>query len=316
MYYGACHVGIWVTNMEKALVFYRDILGLKVLNDFSGEEYKLREVIGKSVEMRVIILGVSAKLDRSCIKLVQFLSGPYPNSTYRVPFNRRWGDIGYCEFCFEVLNVEKTYTEMKEKGAESAMEVTRFSEKGADGKEVVSAYAYIRDPEGTLVEFDEPWLVRKTGTVDKKFAGIIRLDHVGFGVTDMDRSVTFYKDILGFNKVIYDIEGESAMSKLVGEPLRRRLVMLHNENDGGCIELIQAFPPFKARPLSLESRWGDIGLMEMGVEVKDIDKVCQTLVEKKVRFICAPGPVKQLNAKHAYIRDPDGLMIELIELLS
>ena len=313
MFYGACHVGIGVFNMEASLAFYRNILGLKVLHDFSGEDKTMNEVIGRPAEMRVVMLG--AIVGGACIKLVQFLPGKYAHKALPVPTNRRWGDVEYCELCFDVWNAETTHNLFVKKGAKPVMEVTKFSALQPDGKELISAYAYLKDPDGALVEFNNHWLDRKeVRGVDKSFDGIIRLDHLGFGVTNMDRSKAFYQDVLGFNKVIYDIEGESAMSKLVGERLNRRLVMLHNENDGAVIELIQPYPPYKARPLSPEARWGDLGVMEMGISVKDIEKHYRTLVKEKVQLMCPVGIVKELGAEHVYIKDPDGLLIELIEL--
>jgi catechol 2,3-dioxygenase-like lactoylglutathione lyase family enzyme len=254
-------------------------------------------------------------MGESYIKLVEILHSEFPNSVYFVPPNRRWGDIEYCEFCFRVLNVETTFSELKSKGAQSAMEVTKFAVTGKDEGDVVSAYAYVRDPDGALVEFSQVWQDRQKVGIDEKFTGIISLAHVGLGVTDMERSNVFYKDILGLRKVIYDIEGMSAMSKMVGEPLRRRIVMLGSEYGMSAIELIQAFPPYRPRIRAAEARWGSIGAMEMGVEVKDIDKICQLLSKRGIQFINPPSYREEMKAKYAYIRNPDGLETELIEYL-
>ncbi|MDD1778225.1 MAG: VOC family protein, partial [Candidatus Helarchaeota archaeon] len=112
-----------------------------------------------------------------------------------------------------------------------------------------------------------------------------------------------------------DIEGQSAMSKMVGEPLTRRIVMLGSEHGMSTIELIQAFPPYRPRIRAAEARWGNIGAMEMGVEVKDIDKICQSLSKRGIQFINPPSYKEEMKAKYAYIRNPDGLETELIEYL-
>lgn len=308
------HVGIGVSSMEKALSFYCGILGLRVLHDFHCEDPTLEGLMNRPVDARVVFLGT--KIGESYIKLVEILHSEYPYSAYCVPPNRRWGDIEYCEFCFRVINVEKTYNELIFKGARSAMEVTNFAVSGKDEGDVVSAYAYVKDPDDALVEFSQVWQPRQKVGIAEGFTGIISLAHVGLGVTDMERSIVFYRDILGFRKVIYDIEGESAMSKMVGEPLRRRIAMLGSEYGTSAIELIQAFAPYRARLRSAEARWGSIGAMEMGIEVKDLEKICQSLSKKDISFINRLGFQEEINAKYAYIRNPDGLDIELIEYLN
>jgi catechol 2,3-dioxygenase-like lactoylglutathione lyase family enzyme len=41
--------------MERSLGFYRDLLGLEVMHDFSGRDDRMCQVMGKSAVMRVLI---------------------------------------------------------------------------------------------------------------------------------------------------------------------------------------------------------------------------------------------------------------------
>jgi ABC-type uncharacterized transport system ATPase subunit len=94
------------------------------------------------------------------------------------------------------------------------------------------------------------------------------------------------------------------------------LAIIGSEKGGELLELVQALPPYRVRSLSPAARWGDIGQMKHAIEVKGLDKVCSELAGKGVRFMCSPGPIPKMDARHCYIQDPDDAIIELIEFLS
>ena len=71
---------------------------------------------------------------------------------------RRWGDIGCMEFCMDVSNLEAAVEDAKNKGAPAYLQPCEVDMgSGSKGK-----VAYIRDPDGTIVEFVE---IRSIGWV-------------------------------------------------------------------------------------------------------------------------------------------------------
>jgi len=314
--YGLHHVGIGVSDMERSLAFYRDLLELEVVYDLISEDNMMCQVIGRSAVTRVVML--KDKLGGNCVKLVQILPSRYPHRPQTIPPDRKWGDIGYyCELAMQVANLRNAYNALMAKGATSAMSPSYFQAIGPNGEVAVETeVAYFVDPDGAWFEIHERREVPK-GFED--FPGVIQLTHGCLGVSNMDQSLSFYREILGFKELVYDIELEdwdfSGMGKLVGGPVRVRLAIVRSEGRGGFLELVQPLPPYKVRSLSPAARWGDIGQMEHGVEVKDLDKVCSELAQRGVRFMCSPSPVPQMKARHCYIQDPDDAIIELIDLL-
>src|SRR5882724_7437475 len=138
-----------------------------------------------------------------------------------------------------------------------------------------------------------------------------RLTHVGICVSDMDRSLRFYRDCLGFRH-----EHEL---RVAGEPsdtlLRLRgvdLQAVYLARDGVRIELL-AFaspPPPPPRPRAMNQH----GLTHLSFRVADLDATLaalraageRVLDETLIRF-----PAYQSAA--CFIVDPDGQLIELVQ---
>lgn len=119
--------------------------------------------------------------------------------------------------------------------------------------------------------------------------------HVCIGVGDLDKSVAFYRDILGMN--------ETARRTL---PNGTTLVMM---NSGGKteIELI-----YRSRQQGGTPSASQVGLRHIAYFVDDIDAMVAALKQKGVEFYREPGP-KGTGLRVAFFRDPDGADIELMQ---
>ena len=137
-----------------------------------------------------------------------------------------------------------------------------------------------------------------------------KVSHVGICVSDVDRSIAFYRDVLGFAPVHeLRVEGEASDTLL-----RLRGVRLHAtflERDGFRIELLHYDSP--RSPASAPARtMNDLGFTHLSVMVADIDDALARLeragtkVERDTRIEVGGRTVA------AMFRDPDGLLIELV----
>ena len=127
-----------------------------------------------------------------------------------------------------------------------------------------------------------------------------------FVVSDVDRSVAFYRDILGFEleKVVEAPAGQ--ISDLLGEKGVRLKVALMWMGPH-MLELMQYTPP--GRPQAPKQR--DVGAAHMAFTVEDIDAASQALKAKGVTFVAPPQDFGRTKA--VYFRDPDGITMELLE---
>ncbi|MBM2832344.1 MAG: glyoxalase/bleomycin resistance protein/dioxygenase superfamily protein [Dehalococcoidia bacterium] len=120
-----------------------------------------------------------------------------------------------------------------------------------------------------------------------------RIDHVEIVPTNMDRTVAFYTDVLGF-KV-------RSRRKMENPPM---LEIAYLELKDTVIELITVKDP---APLSTAPY--QAGYRMMAIEVEDMDKAVEYLKGKGVTI--SRPPVLLGKSKRAEIKDPDGITIEL-----
>ena len=142
------------------------------------------------------------------------------------------------------------------------------------------------------------------------------MNHTGFVVSDMERSLAFYRDLLGLQEERDQILEGDFISELVGYPdARLRIVYLGAGDMRHSVELIQYLnPPGDA--VSLPRRH-QVGAAHLGVIVDDLDGFYRELSARGVRFVSPPAirpnPVYPAASKGCYMQDPDGNWLELLE---
>ncbi|MBU1670251.1 MAG: VOC family protein [Actinobacteria bacterium] len=154
-------------------------------------------------------------------------------------------------------------------------------------------------------------------------------NHTGFGVSDIERSTRFYSKTLGFSVKVDEFEddyknivgddaaGESAREFLRSTPYvpeRIKVRMFINPLGGAMIEMAQPISQ-PAHPHG-EQRWGDIGFLGMGAKAYRLDDLLPALERKGVGPVTPVTAVKAANGstwRSAFLRDPDGTPVELLE---
>jgi len=128
---------------------------------------------------------------------------------------------------------------------------------------------------------------------------LISFEHVGMTVSDMDRSLDFYVDLLGLELVLHK------KNKDGGE-----LAFL--DAGGGMLEM--------AAPAGGANRSADVpngrsGLRHLTFRFDNVDDTYAKLEAAGVDMIEPPRPAanSEVLRKVAFCRDPDGIIIELSE---
>lgn len=141
-------------------------------------------------------------------------------------------------------------------------------------------------------------------------SAVRRVSHVGVCVSDVERSIAFYRDGLGFQPVHeLRVEGEPSDTLLKLRDVRLHAVYL--ERDGVRIELLHYQSPKSPARAPVRSM-NDLGFTHLSVVVDDIDAALEPLeaagatIERDTRIRFGDRTVA------AMIRDPDGLLIELV----
>ncbi|NQU40532.1 MAG: VOC family protein [Lentisphaerae bacterium] len=139
---------------------------------------------------------------------------------------------------------------------------------------------------------------------------IRRLEHAALSVSDMDRSLAFYRDLLGMT-VIRDLApglGGNKLGTVVGMPhCRARIV--HLDLGGTMLELFQYVDPV-GRALPTDHRQADIGFTHIGLSSNDVRADYGRLKAEGVAFISEPVEFRA-GVWIVYFRGPDGEVCEL-----
>ena len=139
---------------------------------------------------------------------------------------------------------------------------------------------------------------------------IASMDHTGFVVLDLDRSVGFYRDVIGLEVVVTrEREGEGISQLLGYEGTHIRTANL-GIADGHVLELIQYVHPVGAERPSEERN--TLGATHLAFNVEDIDATFDQLVSHGALRLNPPVEVAP-KRRVCYLQDPDRNWIELIE---
>ncbi len=138
-------------------------------------------------------------------------------------------------------------------------------------------------------------------------------NHVGLTVSDLSRSVAFYRDQLGFD-VQYERGEVTAeyMPRLVGVP-GARLKIAGLDIPGLHLDLLEYIEPKGATTASTTP---DLGNGHVGFTVDDIWAAYRRLSAAGVRFKSEPVSITQGRNKGGwavYFVDPDGVTLEMIQ---
>ena len=131
-------------------------------------------------------------------------------------------------------------------------------------------------------------------------AAAMRLLHTMLRVGDLERSIAFYTEVLGMRLLRRkDYPGGRFTLAFVG---------YGEESDTTVLELTHNWD---TSSYEIGSGYGHIAL---GVD--DIVAVCDQIRSKGGRVVREPGPMKNGSTVIAFVEDPDGYKVELIELSS
>jgi catechol 2,3-dioxygenase-like lactoylglutathione lyase family enzyme len=136
--------------------------------------------------------------------------------------------------------------------------------------------------------------------------------HTGIIVRDMDDSLKFYRDILGMEVIQDFIDGTEYINEITGlKGCTAHFVKLKSE-DGTVLELLE-YPTHRTAPLNVSII--NVGVCHIALRVHSAEGAYHHLVDKKVEVISPPVLSSEGIAKVFFCIDPDGVRIEMVEML-
>jgi catechol 2,3-dioxygenase-like lactoylglutathione lyase family enzyme len=309
---GIQHLGIGVSNHEASWKWYRKFFGMNIPL-FNAEAnaplmmiYTKGENINKRAAMVVNLKGGAA------MEIVQ------PTSFEPTQADQKFelGDLGIFIGKYKTPDLKVALEFFKSNGQKIISEGV----KTPHGKETF----FVLDPDGLILQVLES---------DEWYTGYNHPLGGNTGCTiacsDIDAARKLYSDILCYDKPIYDKKGVFEDWKdLPGgnREFRRVLLGRSKPNKGGFnklsgtthIELVQDLTDRKKTKMYEGRMWGDIGFVHLGFDVRNMTDLGEKLNEAGFGFTCDTKDVLSMGDSTrvhcTYIEDPDGTLIELIEV--
>ena len=309
---GIQHIGVGTPNHADSWKWYRKNFGMDICF-FDGaaeaelmQRYTRGEIINKHASMISNLHGGCAM---EVVSPISF-EGRDPD------FEIQLGDLGIFWGIVKSSDLEGSLAHFKKIGTPVLSEI----KQAPDGHR----HFFIKDPNGLIfqiIEGDE-WFIRPKNHITGGPIG------VAIGVSDIDKSLKLYADILGYDKVVRD--EVNTYGDLEGIPggnkkFRRILLTQSNKPGGGFarltgntfIELFQAMD-YTPRKIFKGRIWGDTGFVHLGFDVRGMKELGEDLAQKGFSFTCDTDNALTMGTSTSvhctYIEDPDGTLIELIEV--
>jgi len=138
----ADHTGITVSNLERSLAFWRDVLGFELSHTAHQTGELAEEITGvKGAELKLVVLKTPGGHK---IELLEYIS-----PTNRKYVDHRPCDVGSVHVALLVDDLEAVLGRIAASGWQAAGEPQTLKTGPNAGKRVV----YVRDPDGTTIEF-------------------------------------------------------------------------------------------------------------------------------------------------------------------
>lgn len=142
--------------------------------------------------------------------------------------------------------------------------------------------------------------------------------HTGLTVSDIDRSIAFYRDRLGLELVTRWDSSQPYLRTVVGYPdAELRIALLRTSPTAAApeqyIELLEYRQPRGTRG---DPNTYNPGIAHVAFVVEDLDAAYQELRSQGVRFKSPPVEVthgRNRGAKAVYLFDPDDITLELVQ---
>ena len=136
------------------------------------------------------------------------------------------------------------------------------------------------------------------------------INHTGVVVQNLDRSVEFYRDIVGLEVITHlDRQGDT-VSQVVGYDNTHLKAALLRSMNGQVLELVQFLQPQPGQRPTEER--AVLGVSHLAFDVDNIDETLCHLIEHGAIKMNDPVEVAP-GKKVCYFQDPDGNWLELIE---
>lgn len=144
---GLHHLGLTVTDIERSIVFYRDLLGMELIGRRPSvtADYVARQTGYKNVELNVASFRVGRNSPQT-LEVVQYMTAPGE------PSDQATNRPGNSHICMLVDDLRASYHDLVTRGVQFKSEPVEITAGPNAGGLVI----YLSDPDGYTLELFQP----------------------------------------------------------------------------------------------------------------------------------------------------------------
>ena len=288
-----------VRDMDRAVAFYRDVLGLEVAANvpFSPNPAIMR--LGNTIGAQSRMMQLRVPGSDMGVELLE-----YKDIERRVQ-SPRFVDPGAANQAFRVRDLSRIVAKLPGSGAKI------ITEGGTPTKLNNSQFLFVQDPDGFVVE-----LIEAPAPADSKVPPTSNVYGAAFELTvnDSEQSVKFYKDVLGIDMPLgAAFNDNQQMARTAGAPgasFRQSRATIPGSST--VFTLIE----FKNVPRTpLTGRVQDPGTAIVQLRVRDVDALVKKAKAAGAPIVTTGGEAVEIRPglRIAIVRDPNNLMLELMQ---
>ncbi len=293
---GLAHVGCAVDDLDAAMRFYIEDLGIEHGRTQLSDQPYLSDVNGLP-DCRIRIGFALIDGDATPLEVLQYLSPPGK------PSGAGFGRPGSPHVCWQVDDLSAVLERSRGQGVTVLTEPRRIEHGPWSGW----SGAYLRGPADLLIE-----LVAEDGSAGG--GRLQRIHHVGYQVADLGRTIDFMVGVLGFGldeRMAYDDVYYAGSAGEAGARLQVAFLTFPGSAVG--LELLEFAKP---DAISADPANHNVGALHCCFMVDDIHSTCDEMTAAGVEFVGPPAAVTagiNKGAHAIYFVGPDGLRFELFQ---
>jgi catechol 2,3-dioxygenase-like lactoylglutathione lyase family enzyme len=306
---GIQQIGIGVPDVREAWKWYKQCFGvdIRMFEDKAVAEHML-PYTGGLPQKRHAALALNMQ-GGGGFEIWQYVERTPLSPNFKIQL----GDLGIFASKIKCHHAKTTYDSLKTLGVDMLSGILRDPR----GKE----HFFVKDPYGNIFQLvtSKTWFRNEKKPTGAAYGAII-------GVSDIDKSVDFYRSILGYDEIIFDettVFGEYAC--LPGGNNRfRRVLLKHSKPRLGAfsplfgtseIELVHVLDRQPQR-IYQERFWGDLGFIHLCFDIRGMDLLREECKQKGFPFtvdVDHSFDMGEAAGSFSYTEDPDGTLIEFVE---
>ncbi|KAF9729630.1 phosphoglycerate dehydrogenase [Paraphaeosphaeria minitans] len=300
------HSMIRVKDPMRSVEFY-EFLGMKLLRKLPNPDARF-DLYFLAYDSPKAVSHANHWTDREGIVELTHNYGTEDDPNYKVANGNQEPHRGFGHLCISVDNLQAACQRLGDAGY-------KFQKKLTDGR--MRHIAFVLDPDGYWVEVIGQKQLEQTEKEKETDLGTYRMNHTMIRVKDAEKSVAFYKDIMGM-QLKRTSENEKNGFNLYflgyGAPANESAPegVSATAHDEGLLELTWNYGTEKDANFKYHNGNDEPqGFGHICVSVDDLDAACARFEEKGVNWKkrLTEGRMKNI----AFVLDPDGYWIEVVQ---